>query len=220
MHRVRFKGAKLMFVERNYQKIYNIEWGHTVNEEVTRLFLTRIKENDKKKVIHTNTYLEALDKIMEMNPGINVAFISVAGSYQVYRPLQESGNFSDYANNALPGFPFPVMGIYREKLLIVVLRQKGMGDFIIGMILPGSVVLKRRLNDTWFDQKLQVDVTAIDESNVERVVLESNPNADTNDPAVLEDTKTGILIEIDELIDFEIIAGDTIIVANVKERID
>jgi len=220
MHRVRFKGAKLMFVERNYQKIFNIEWGHTVNEEVTRLFLTRIKENDKKQVVHADTYMEALDKIVEMNPVINVAFISVAGSYQIYRPLQESGNFSDYSNNALSGFPFPIMGIYREKLVIVSIRQKSMGDIVIGAGLPGSILMKRRLNDTWFDQKLQVDVTAIDDSNVERVVLENNPNANINDQAVLEDAKTGILIEIDELIDFEIIGGENIIVANIKERVD
>ena len=133
---------------------------------------------------------------------------------------QESGNFSDHSNNAVPEFPFPVMGVYREKLVIVPIRQKAMGDIVIGASLPGSVLMKRRLNDTWFDQNLQVDVTAIDDSNVERVVLESNPNANINDPAVLEDGKTGILIEIDELIDFEVIAGETIIVANVKERID
>ena len=77
--------------------------------------------------------MEALDKIVEMNPVINVAFISVAGSYQIYRPLQESGNFSDYSNNALSGFPFPIMGIYREKLVIVSIRQKSMGDIVIAL---------------------------------------------------------------------------------------
>jgi hypothetical protein len=220
IHRVRFKGAKLMFVERNFQKIYNIEWGHTVNEEVTRLFLTRINENDRKQVIHTDTYLEALDKIMETNTAVNVVFISIAGSYQVYRPLQESGNFSDYVNNRPSGFPFPVMGIYKEKLLIVSIQQKVMEDFVIGISLPGSVILKRRLNDTWFERKLQVDVTAIDDSNVEKVVLESNPRADISDPAVLADAKTGILIEIDELIDFEVIMGENIIIAMVNERFD
>ncbi len=220
MHKIRFERAKIMFVEKSYQKIYNIEWGHMVSNYVSKLFLERVKENKEKQVIDCEMYMEGFDRIISTKPEINVAFISLASSFLVSRPLRESGNFSDYSLDSSINLPFRILGVYREKLHIIPLHNKSMGDGIVAMQLPGSMKLQRKLNESWIDQKLQLDVTEITDSNVKEILLTSNPNADINDEELLKEGKTGVLLEIDELIDFKVIKPESIIVARVKERID
>jgi hypothetical protein len=220
LHKIQFKGAKIMFVQQNYQMIYGIEWGRQVSSEVTRFFLERVRENKDIIQIETDTYIEAFEEIIKSNSEINIAFISFSTSFIVIRPLSESGHFTHYIGSELSSFSFPALGIYKEKLIIVPLRNRTMTDGIVSLKMPGSVLMKRKTNESWIDGKLQLDIKEITDENVKRVILDSNPNADISNPKVLEEAKTGILIELDELIEFQIVEPKNIIIATVHEKVD
>lgn len=215
LHKIRFRGAKIMFVEKNFQEIYGIEWGYEVSNEVVRFFIQRLKENQNINSIETESYLKGFDQIINANPEINVAFISFSNFYTVARPLGESGHFTDSSDTDVSIFTFPVLGIYKERLVIVPLKNKTMPNGIIAFKLPGSIIMKRRTNESWINEKLQLEVKEITDENVNQVILDSNPNADVSNPKILEEAKTGILIELDETIDFQISDPKSIIIITI-----
>ena len=215
--RKNFQHAKFMFVEKNYQEIYGIEWGHQVNDQVSNYFIEKIVSNPDVIKLQAENFSTALDIIYNSNKNINIVFIGYEAWANMGNDLSISGNYIK-GNELQSRYTFKIAGIYKENLIIVPLQRNSLiQKSLVGISFPEAIRLKRRENPKWVDNKLQVDIQEIDQDKARELLKQSNPEADENNIDLLNEIMDGILIEINEIIDFEIIEPKKIIVVDVKK---
>lgn len=214
-HRVNLQGGKLLFVEGSEQSLQGIQWGHQLNINICAIFISAIREDKRIIPVIAKNYLDGLDLIYEKESQPNIAFVALRNWRTISRVITQSGNFIDLRGEKRLDYPFHVAGIYRERIIIIPLQYETMVDGLIGLHLPGSMVLKRRENDDWIEKKLQVKVLEITDKNAEAVIKESN-KVDIITKELIEQAKAGILIDIEEIVDFEILSYEGVTVVEIK----
>lgn len=78
------------------------------------------------------------------------------------------------------------------------------------------MLLQQRTNEAWMDGKLQVDVIEINDINAPNTLLRSTPPGDPEDPKQIQTAKTGMIIEIDETINFKVLDPSNIILLTIN----
>ncbi|RYD59175.1 MAG: hypothetical protein EOP56_02790 [Sphingobacteriales bacterium] len=204
MMRINFKGGRTMFVESGYQKVHGIEWGHKVNDAVSEHLIETVCTGKDVATINARNAEEAIEAIFSHDKHINIVFISYGIWYKLSNVLLSSGNFVQGEHMQVK-YPFPAAGIYKDRLIIVPLsRVRLLADTLVGISLPNSIKLLRRENHEWVQDKLQVDIFEIDQAEASSIIKDNNPTADENDPELINEVMSGIMIEINETLDFEI----------------
>lgn len=216
MNRINLRKGKGFFLkERNAYYVGDFGFGHSTNDQVWKYFVHVVTQNAAVKKIQQKSFIDGFDLLVDQHPHITHALLSQANYILAYKALMESGTFTtDITATGLKNG-----GLYRDKLLITPFIQRSNDQAIVGLQMPGAMIMKRRTDKNWMDDKLQVDVIEIDDSNVIDTLLRSSPPGDPNNKDQVQEAKTGILIEINETILFQIVEPKNVVIIQVKERI-
>lgn len=213
IHRVNLRGGKSYFIEKRREHfVGDFSFGHRTNDQVLEHFWQVLKQDAAIQKSPCGTLIVGLDFIMEHFPAVTHV-ICAKGFYQrVHRALADSGHYAQHndQNGNLS------IGVYKNKLQIIPVQHRTNPNEIIGLQLPGAMVLQQRTNDGWLDGKLQVDVLEIDDTNVADTMLRSNPPGDPNDSKQIQAAKTGVIIEVDETMNFKVLNPANIIALSIQ----
>lgn len=213
MHRINLKGGRSYFIENQRQHfVGDFSFGHRTNDQVIELFWRAVKQNAEIQKSQFHTMILGLDFIIENFPFITHVVCPWLLYQQHLRSLTESGHFASKDDQ----IGKVTSGVFKDRLELIPLRRRANPNEIIGLKLPGSVVLQQRTSDAWMDGKLQVDVIEINDTNVDQTLLKSTPPGDPNDPKQVQKAKTGVILEIDETMNFKVLDPTNVVIITIN----
>lgn len=212
MHRINLKGGRSYFIDKKREHfVGDFSFGHRTNDQVTELFWHVVKQDAAIQKLQFPTMILGLDFIIEHFPFITHVVCPWLLYQQHLRSLTESGHFTRKDDQ----IGKVISGVFKDRLELIPVRRRANSNEIIGLKLPGSILLQQRTNDAWMDGKLQVDVKEIDDTNVEQILLESTPPGDPKDPKQIQKAKTGVVLEIDETMNFKVLDATNVVMLTI-----
>ncbi len=219
MMRINFERARFMFTDKYHQQIYGLDWGYEVNEKVAAYFMHRVLDFIAKEDRVRTSVNELMDRIhsdfKDPANGQIVLFIPFAEQYTYIRMVSNSGQFRPFERSTERLFPFDYVGIYRDNIILVPLRSDVLNDHPVAMRLPEAMTLLRRENQAWMDHVLQVDVIEITRDEAEETA-KKRFHTDTPTEDQVQEVMSGIALEINETLNFELLDRSNIVVYTVK----
>lgn len=214
--RINYQKAKFLFVDKFYQNIYGIDWGHEIGRYISDFFIRKISKENSVGKTNAKSLIEVLEESANFefkNEKLNVVFVPMASWFLIEKELSDSGNYLSSRSSEQKTFPFEYLGIYRNSLIVIPLRaiQK---NTAVSLNIPNGASLLRRTNANWIDQKLQLDVIEITRTEAEELLRKQGVSPPFKEE-LLNEVMAGILIEIGETLDFKVLNPNLIRVFNI-----
>jgi len=210
--RINFEKAKFLFTDVHHHPIYGIEWGHQVNQTVNDVFVEKVLSQSKSSLYQNYpNLLQLVDSNFKDEPGKVILLVPFHLQYFVMRDLENTGRFKSKEQFVESIYPFDLIGIYNEKIVIVPLRSEKLGKSAIAFPVTNSILVKRRKQSNWMGGYLQVDVIEITQQNAKEIAIKKFPGKEL-DADLLNEILSGVFIEINETLDFEILDSNKIII--------
>jgi len=209
--RINLNEGRVLFVDGDeYRPIYGIDWGKEVNKGAERAFVNAIVDSDipvTKVTQITDAFSIVIDGVSYEKKKNLVAFLPSDKMYKWQVDLINSGKYQpiDGTNNA---YPFQLLGIYDDKILIVRLSKTNTNKQIIILNLPEAIHYQQRQNDNFIDRKLEVSIILTDD-----VVDQNNENESIN----TQIAPANAIITVQEIMNFKVLKKESIFLFEVTD---
>lgn len=159
--RINFIEGRALFIDGDeYVPISGIDWGKVVNKEVENALVYSISKEDI-KIRNANNIVEAFNNvtglISQPDEKHLVAFLPFDKKYKWQVELVNSGKYQSFDERSNK-YPFPAMGIYDDKIIVVSISKNSSNTEVIILNLPDAINYQQRIQEHFVNNQLEVTV--------------------------------------------------------------
>jgi len=203
------ENIKPLFLEDTLIQKYDFDYGKIISRNKERLLGRVFQQNNIKVHKELNIADGLLNSIKILNDygfSPNIIFSTHHSFFKNESVLNNSGNFLPARNVTFDKLPFKYLGIFKETIPIVRIYADFFEDKIIVAELNKGLRLKQREKANWIDKRLQIIVKEIDDASSQEIYQQNINNfRDMSSADALLKIKGGVIIDIDEICNFEIL---------------
>jgi len=206
------RGLKRLFLSSSRVILDGLDLGKRMAIDKEKLLGLRLSEA-KLKTARAANIVDGLDEgirqLTSRKMKASVVFLFANWLYSQEGVLNNSGRYSPRTNENANQFKFDFLGIYESKLPIVRVHSSDLKNTVVVCDLKSGVKLQQREHDEWIEKRVQISIKQVFDEQVDEIFRRKEYLfGDTLTDDIRLEILNAVLIEIDEICDFEVFNPD------------